>query len=94
MRQEAKCFNGPAPFLGEGRRGWSWKPQEQLTLIPEWEMRLQLRLEWQGTMAEVQGGGLQTGTAMENREDSSSDWSKVTYEASCECLPGTLRHKE
>lgn len=35
-----------APFLGEGRWGWSWKPQEQLMLFPEWEMRLQLRLEW------------------------------------------------
>lgn len=35
MRREAKCFNPSAPFLGEGRRGWSWKPREQLMLFPE-----------------------------------------------------------
>lgn len=35
MRQEAKCLSPSVHFLWEGRRRWSWKPQEQLMALPQ-----------------------------------------------------------
>lgn len=34
MKQEAKRFSPSAQCLWEGRRRWSWKPQEQLMALP------------------------------------------------------------